>query len=127
MHNQETRADSWSELSALLGSLYCIVYRLRVLFLERNFTPDEHLVRNIGEAVRGRMFDLGLLRPSSPEHDATTADGRNRVQIKLAQGKRSIAFKAEPEHLLVLRLENGLSVNMVYSGRGTAGALFGGR
>lgn len=120
MENQEIEADRWSEVPALLGSLYQVVDRLEALFPRRKFTPDGHLVGSIGEAVAARMCDLRLLPASTPEHDATTADGRTQVQIKLTQGKRGVALRAEPEHLLVLRLDSDLSVEVVYNGRGRA-------
>ena len=102
----------------MLGSLYEIVNRLEALFPGRKFTPDGHLVGSIGEAVAARMFDLRLLRAGTPEHDATTADGQTFVQIKLTQGKRGVALRAEPKHLLVLRLDPELLVEVVYNGRG---------
>ena len=79
-----------------------------------------HLVGSIGEAVAARMFDLRLLPASTPEPDATTADRQTLVQIKLTQGKRGVALRAEPKHLLVLRLDPDLSVEVVYNGRGVA-------
>ena len=120
MGNQENEADRWSEVPALLGSLYRIVDGLEALFPGRKFTPDGHLVGSIGEAVAARMFDLCLLPASTPEHDATTADRQTLVQIKLTQGKRGVALRAEPKHLLVLRLGPDLCVEMVYNRRGRA-------
>ncbi|MCY3820145.1 MAG: hypothetical protein OXH52_12405 [Gammaproteobacteria bacterium] len=118
--NQENEADKWSEVPALLGSLYDIVDDLEALFPGRKFTPDGHLVGSIGEAVAARMFDLRLLLASTPEHDATTADRQTLVQVKLTQGKRGVALRAEPKHLLVLRLDPDLHVEVVYNGRGRA-------
>ncbi|MDE0661073.1 MAG: hypothetical protein OXI79_15645 [Gammaproteobacteria bacterium] len=118
--NQENEAGRWSEVPALLGSLYEIVEGLEALFPGRKFTPDGHLVGSIGEAVAARMFDLRLLPASTPEHDATTADRQTLVQIKLTQGKRGVAMRAEPKHLLVLRLDADLGVEVVYNGRGHA-------
>ena len=121
MDNQEVKAGRWSEVPPLLASLYCVVDRLEKLFPGRKFTPDGHLVGSIGEAVAARMFDLRLLAASTSEHDATTADGRIPVQIKLTQGKRGVALRAKPKHLLVLRLDPAdLAVEVVYNGRGHA-------
>ena len=120
MDNQEIKGDGWSEVPALLTSLYRIVDRLEELFPGRKFTPDGHLVGSIGEAIAARMLDLELLEASTPEHDAITADGRTLVQIKLTQGKRGIAFRAKPQHLVVLRLASELSVEVVYNGGGHA-------
>ena len=118
MDNQEFKEGGWSEVPALLTSLYRVVNRLEELFPGRKFTPDGHLVGSIGEALAARMFNLTLLKASTAEHDATSSDGQTMVQIKLTQGKRGIALRAKPEHLLVLRLAPDLSVEVVYNGPG---------
>lgn len=120
MGDRDDEADRWSEVPALLGSLYRVVDGLEALFPGRKFTPDGHLVGSIGEAVAARMFDLRLLPASTPEHDATTADRQTLVQIKLTQGKRGVALRAEPKHLLVLRLDTDLCIEVVFNGRGCA-------
>ena len=108
----------WSEVPDLLRHLYRIVRRFEELFPGRKFTPDGHLVGSIGEAAAARMFDLRLLPASAPEHDARTADG-TLVQVKLTQGQ-SVALRAEPEHLIVLRLDSDLRIEVVYNGSGRA-------
>lgn len=120
MDDHQIKDDGWSEVPALLASLYRVVERLEAIFPGRKFTPDGHLVGSIGEAVAARMFDLRLLGASTPEHDATTADEGTLVQIKMTQGNRNVAFRAEPEHLLVLRLDPDLIVEVVYNGAGDA-------
>ncbi len=117
MNRNQPVVDEWSEVGDLLGDLYGIVKRLEEMFPGRKFTPDGHLVGSIGEALAAHMFDLRLLPASAPEHDATTADGNTKVQIKLTQGK-SIALRAKPEHLIVLRLASDLTIEIVYNGRG---------
>lgn len=117
MKTQKVETEEWSEVGNLLGELYRIVNRLEEMFPGRKFTPDGHLVGSIGEALAAHMFDLSLLPASAPGHDATTADRRMNVQIKLTQGKM-IAFRSEPEHLIVLRLDTDLAVEVVYNGRG---------
>ena len=109
--------DHWTEVGELLASLYRVVERLELLFPGRKFTPDGHLVGSIGEVVTARMFDLELLPASAPDHDAITGDGR-RVQIKFTQGTRSVALRAEPDYLLVLRLAADRSLEVVYNGKG---------
>ena len=116
--DHEIKDDGWSEVPGLLASLYRVVDRLEAIFPGRKFTPDGHLVGSIGEAVAARMFDLRLLRASTPEHDAITADEGTLVQIKMTQGNRGVALRAEPEHLLVLRLDPDLIVEVVYNGGG---------
>ena len=115
-----SEADRWVEVPSLLADLYRIVGRLQYLFPGRKFTPDGHLVGSIGEAVAARMFDLSLLKASTEAHDAETADGQALVQIKMTQGSRGVGLRAEPEHLLVLRLAADRSVEVVYNGGGQA-------
>lgn len=110
--------DKWHEVGELLASLYRIVGRLETLFPGRKFTPDGHLVGSIGEVIAAWMFDLSLLRGSAPDHDAET-DGR-KVQIKFTQGTRGVALRAEPNHLLVLRMAPDYSIEVVYNGKGNA-------
>ena len=109
--------DHWTEVGELLASLYGIVDRLEALFPGRKFTPDGHLVGSIGEVISARVFGLELLPASAPDHDAKADDGR-RVQIKFTQGTRGVALRAEPEHLLVLRLAPDRSLEVVYNGKG---------
>ena len=111
--------DNWREVGELLASLYRIVDRLESIFPDRKFTPDGHLVGSIGEVISARMFGLVLLPASAPDHDAMAEDGR-RVQIKFTQGNRAVALRAEPEHLLVLRLAPDRSLEVVYNGQGAA-------
>jgi len=110
-------ANRWAEVSGLLGDLYEIVDRLEELFSGRKFTLDGHLIGSIGEVIAAYMFGLDLLPGAYPEHDAKSEDGR-KVQIKLTQSTRSIGLRAEPEHLLVLRLAPDRSVEVVYNGTG---------
>lgn len=109
--------DRWTEVPVLLASLYGIVDRLETLFSSRKFTPDGHLVGSIGEVIAAHMFGLTLLPASYPDHDAEAGDGR-RVQIKLTQGARGVALRAEPDHLLVLLLAPDRAIKLVYNGRG---------
>lgn len=109
--------DQLREVSELLASLYVIVGRLEELFPGRKFTPDGHLVGSIGEIIASQMFDLKLLKNSFPNHDAETDDGR-RIQIKLIQSTERVALRAEPDYLLVLRLAQDRSIEVVYNGLG---------
>ena len=111
--------NRWTEVPELLATLYGIVDRLESLFPGRKFTPDGHLVGSIGDVIAAQMFGLGLLPGSSPDHDATAPDGR-KVQIKLTQGTRGVALRAEPEHLLALRLAPDRSIHIVYNGNGSS-------
>jgi hypothetical protein len=86
----------------LVRQLYEIVGQLEALFPKRRFTLDGHLVGSIGEVLAAYHYELDLLGASTETHDARASDGR-QVQIKTTQ-RASIALRAEPDHLLVLRL-----------------------
>jgi hypothetical protein len=104
------------QIPALVRALYQIVAELQALFPDRPFTPDGHLVGSLGEVIAVHNYNLLLLPPSSEGHDALTEDGR-RVEIKISQGS-SIALRAKPEHLLVLKLLGDGTTEEVYNGPG---------
>ena len=108
MDKQEFKEAGWSEVTALLTTLYRVVNRLEELFPGRKFTPDGHLVGSIGEAMAARMSGPQL------EHDATSADRQTLVQIN--SGEAGHRARAEPQHLLVLRFDP----SKWYNGRGHA-------
>jgi hypothetical protein len=103
-------------LPALVGRLYDLVQELETAFPGRPFTPDGHLVGSLGEVLASHHYGLMLLACSTPCHDAQANDGR-LVQIKATQGK-SVALRAEPEHLLVIRLERDGTIEEIYNGPG---------
>lgn len=111
--------NRWEEVRELLSLLYQIVGRLEIIFPGRKFTPDGHLVGSIGEVIAAYMFELKLLPSSFPNHDAEAMDGR-KVQIKFTQGTSKVALRGKPEHLLVLRLSQNRTVEIVYNGGGKA-------
>ena len=114
--DSQAAADQWDEVSSLLTDLYRVTDRLETLFAGRKFTPDDHLVGSIGEVIAAHMFSLELRPNSASMHDADSGDVE--VQIKLTQGIRGVALRAEPKHLLVLRLAPDRSIETVYNGRG---------
>ena len=103
-------------LPSLIRRLYEVVNELEGSFPGRKFTPDGHLVGSIGEVLAAHYYGLELLPASAPVHDATSQDGR-MVQIKATQAKM-VALRADPEHLIVLRLERDGSFSEVYNGPG---------
>jgi len=92
------------------------VGELEGLFPGRKFTPDGHLVGSIGEVLAAHLYDLELLPASAERHDAKAPDGR-LVQIKATQAK-SVGLRSEPDHLIVLKLNQDGSTNEVYNGPG---------
>ena len=104
------------DLSEKIRTLYAIVNDLETVYPGRRFTMDGHMIGSIGEVIAAEAFGLKLLPNSTPEHDATSYDGR-LVQIKATQRDR-IALSACPELLLVLRIDRSGSWNVVYNGSG---------
>ncbi len=110
-------ARSMEELARILRELYALVAQLTKMFRDRPFTPDGHMVGSIGEAWAKLIYDLELLPPSTPVHDAKALEDGRLVQIKASQG-RSVGLSAEPVHLLVLQLRPDGTSEEVYNGPG---------
>lgn len=101
----------------LVRKLYTLVAELETLFPGRAFTPDGHLVGSIGEVIAAHRYDLKLYTASQETHDAVSSGG-NQIQIKATQGK-SVALRAEPEFLIVLKLEKDGQATEVFNGPGS--------
>lgn len=104
------------EVTALIEQLNHIVRRLEVLFPNRPFTLDGHLVGSVGEVVAASVFDLELLPASAEGHDARTRDGRF-VQIKLTQATQ-VGLRSCPQHLIVLSMNDRGRFSVAYNGPG---------
>ncbi len=104
-----------NKIPQLLKRLYEIVAELELLFPDRKFTPDGHLVGSLGEVIAAHDYNLILLESSSKTHDARK--GNKQIQIKATQGK-SVAMYSEPVHLLVLRLLRDGTAEEIYNGPG---------
>ena len=102
---------------ALVQQLYAVVGELEDHFPGRKFTPDRHLVGSIGEVLAAYHYGLDLYTASAPAHDACCPEGRE-VQVKATQG-RSVGLRCEPEHLLVLKLDQSGGFDEVYNGPGS--------
>ena len=103
-------------IPTLVRELYAIVRQLEDHFPGRKFTPDGHLVGSLGEVLAAYYYNLELLPGSAATHDARCPQGR-AVQIKATQGN-SIGIRAQPEHLLVLKLARDGSFTEVFNGPG---------
>jgi hypothetical protein len=108
--------DSIEAVPLLVSRLYALVAELESHFPERRFTPDGHLVGSLGEVIAAYRYNLKLLTASEEAHDAASPCGR-RVQIKATQGK-SVGLRAEPQHLLVLKLTTSGEAIEIYNGPG---------
>lgn len=96
--------------------LYDLVAELERSFPGRPFTPDGHLVGSLGEVLASHYYDLELLPCSTECHDAQTRDGK-LVQVKATQGER-VALRAQPEHLLVIKINKDGTIEEIYNGPG---------
>jgi len=99
-----------------IADIFRQVARLESAYPGRKFTPDGHLIGSIGEVIAAEAFDLKLLPASAPGHDARDENGA-LVQIKLTSGK-SIGLRASCERLLVMRIVDPTSAELVYDGPG---------
>jgi len=97
-----------------IAEIFRQVERLERAFPGRRFTPDGHLVGSIGEVIAAEVFDLKLLPASAEGHDARDENGA-LVQIKLTSGK-SIGLRASCKRLLVMRIVDPTSAELVYDG-----------
>jgi len=104
------------QVPRIVGKLYAIVSELEHLFPGRRFTPDGHLVGSLGEVWAAFLYDIGLFVASSEGHDGRAPDGR-LVQIKATQ-RRSVGLRSQPDHLVVLRLDDTGRATEVYNGPG---------
>ncbi len=99
-----------------IAEIFRQVARLERAYPGRKFTPDGHLIGSIGEVIAAEAFDLKLLPASAAGHDARDENGA-LVQIKLTSGK-SIDLRASCEMLLVMRIVDPTSAELVYDGPG---------
>jgi hypothetical protein len=103
------------QFPALVTRLYAVVAELEAMFPGRHFTPDSHMVGSLGEALAAHFYGLQLLPASTQGCDAVR-DGR-RIEIKATQGSR-VAFRCQPEYLLVIKLQSDGGFTEIYNGQG---------
>ncbi|WP_299344925.1 hypothetical protein [uncultured Maritalea sp.] len=106
----------WDKVSNSLEMIYLAVQTLEEQFEGRKFTPDGHLVGSIGEVLAAYAFDLVLEPASTKGFDAIATDGR-KVEIKMTQAK-SVAFRHQPEHAIVLLRRANETTQTLYNGPG---------
>lgn len=102
-------------LPSLVSDLYKIVRNLEAMFPGRHFTPDGHLVGSLGECLAAYHYGLDLLPASTTGGDALKTG--LRIEIKATQGK-AVGLRHQPEHLLVLKLDQRGGFEEVYNGPG---------
>lgn len=100
----------------LIKQLYSTVSELEAMFPGRHFTPDGHMVGSIGECLVANAYDLKLEKASNKGFDAVTRSGKE-VEIKATQSK-SVAFRSEPEHTIIIKIFQNGTFEEVYNGPG---------
>ena len=110
-----THSRPTTKVPEIVRQLCGIVAELEQTF-GRPFTLDGHLVGSLGEVMAADRYGLTLLPPSHEKYDAKATDGR-LVQIKMTQGK-AVALRSEPNHLIVLKLDENGGIDEVYNGPG---------
>lgn len=101
----------------IICEIYKLTAELEAMFPDRPFTPDGHMVGSIGEVLAAYRYDLELLAPSAPVHDARQGD--RLIQIKATQGE-AVGLRSQPDYLLVLKIHKDGSFEEAYNGPGQA-------
>lgn len=104
------------KLQVLVKQLYATVNELEAMFPGRHFTPDGHMVGSLGECLVADAYGLELKPASNKGFDAVTSTGLE-VEIKATQSK-SVAFRSEPEHAIVIKLKRDGTFEEIYNGPG---------
>ena len=105
------------KFKSLVKQLYATVNELESMFPGRHFTPDGHMVGSLGECLVADAYGLELMTASNKGYDAVTASGLE-VEIKATQSK-SVAFRSEPAHTIVIRILKDGSFEEIYNGPGS--------
>lgn len=112
-----TNRAAIEEVPTLVAELYRIVDRLEELFPGRPFTVDGHLLGSIGEVLAAYHYGLDLTTPSTEGCDAESVR-LGRIEIKTTQ-RSSVAFRSQPPHLLVFRLDRSGAAEEIFNGPGS--------
>jgi len=110
MKGESQRMDP--RFSDLLKQIYTAVAGLEEMFLGRHFTPDEHMVGSIGEAIAAIHYGVELYPPGH-----RLFDGRKhgkKIQIKATQ-RNNVDLKHGVGSLLVLKLEQDGAFEEIYN------------
>lgn len=104
------------KLQSLVKQLYATVSELEALFPGRRFTPDGHMVGSLGECLVADAYGLELKAASNKGYDVVTKSGL-QVEIKATQSS-VVAFRSQPQHTIVIKLQPDGSFDEVYNGPG---------
>lgn len=105
-----------NEFQRLIKQLYSTVSDLESMFPGRHFTPDGHMVGSIGECLVADAYGLELMAASNKGYDAVAENGK-QIEIKATQAK-SVAFRSEPEHSIIIKILPNGQFEEAYNGPG---------
>ena len=105
------------KFQSLVKRLYSTVNELEAMFPGRHFTPDGHMVGSLEECLVANAYALELMTASNKGYDAVSKSGL-KVEIKATQSK-SAAFRSEPEHTIVIKIEPDGTFKEIYNGPGS--------
>ena len=108
---------NWEVARSEIEKIYSAVETLEQIFPTRKFTPDGHLVGSLGEVLAAYIFELTLETASNLGFDARSSCGK-QVEVKFTQG-RTVAFRHQPEHAVVLRKSPRRPLEIIYNGPGS--------
>jgi len=97
-------------------NIYKAVKELELMFPNRPFTPDGHMVGSLGECLVADAYNLDLMPPSNEGFDAKTKGGK-KVEIKATQSK-SVAFRSCPEHTIIIKVNKDGTFIECFNGPG---------
>lgn len=106
-----------TQVKQLIQELYKITQTLESLYEGRHFTPDGHLVGSIGECLVADAYGLELMPASNKGYDAVDNEGR-KIEIKATQASR-VAFRHEPDFVIVIKILADGTFQEVYNGQGS--------
>ncbi len=75
------------------------------------------MVGSLGECLVADAYALDLKTASNKGFDAVTKDGRE-VEIKATQS-RTVAFRCEPQHTIIIKINPDGTFDDVYNGPGS--------
>ncbi len=112
MSNQARQAKK------LIAMIYDAVNQLEKLFPGRRFTPDGIMVGSLGEVLAEIRYNIRLLPPNTPKHDAQELTSGRLIQIRTNQSDATYLCE-KPDHLIALKLHRDGTISEIYNGSGS--------
>ncbi len=104
-----------------IKQLLAITQKLKVKYINKQFTLDGKLVGDIGEVLAAEKYGLILLNENAPIHDAKEESTGRMVQIKASfKGNSYFPFGVDriPEYFLSLVISETGEITELFNGPG---------